>query len=465
MRSVLAVLLLLPALALAQPLAITGVTVIDTTGGAPRPGMTVVIEGERIAALGPSRDTPVPEKARVVHGAGKFLIPGLWDMHVHWQDAPYLPLFIATGVTGMRVMWGQPRHLDWRKQIAAGELIGPRLVIAGSIVDGPKPFWQDSIAAGTVEQGRSAVRQTKAEGYDFVKVYSSVPRPVFFAIADEARKQGIRFAGHVPGGMRVHEAADAGQHSMEHLQGLLLAVSAVEEELRGEFAAVAKLPAGAERAARNRRISERALETYDARRAAQLFEGLKANGTWQVPTFTVLHSNAFLHQLDKAGDSRLRYMPAWVRTLWKPANDFRFRDQSAEDFELGKRFFQRRLEFVGEMHRAGVGILAGSDALNPYCFPGFSLHDELGWLVKAGLSPMAALQTATRNPALYLERGKDFGSVEPGKIADLVLLDADPTRDIGNTRKIAAVIHGGKLFSREALDHMLGEIERMAGTN
>jgi imidazolonepropionase-like amidohydrolase len=308
------------------------------------------------------------------------------------------------------------------------------------------------------------VRQTKAQGYDFVKIYSSVRPAVLQAIADEAKKQGIRFAGHAPNAVRVADASDAGQHSMEHLQGLLLAASAVEEELRTEYAAMRRLPRGPERASLSRAASVRTLDTYDEHKAVRLFDKLKANGTWQVPTFTVLHSTAFLHELDKAGDPRLRYMPAWIRELWNPANDFRFRNQTAEDFELDKRFFQRRLRLVGDMHRAGVGFLAGSDALNPYCFPGFSLHDELEWLVKAGLSPAAALQAATRNPAVYLQREKDLGTIEVGKLADLVLLDADPLADIRGTRRIAAVVHRGRLLDRTALDRMLAEAERLAGS-
>ena len=463
MRCVLAVLLLLPALAPAQPLAIAGVTVIDTAGGASRPGMTVVIEGERIVALGPASETPLPENARMVQGARKFLIPGLWDMHVHWRDEAYLPLFIANGVTGIRMMWGQPPHLEWRRRIESGALVGPRMVLAGAIVDGPRPTWRGSIAAATPEQGRAAVRETKAEGYDFVKIYSSVPPAVLHAIADEANKQGMRFAGHAPNRVRIAEASDAGQHSMEHLQGLLLATSAVEEQLRSELAAIRGMPRGPERAAPSRAAGARMLETYDEHKAARLFAKLKANGTWQVPTFTVLHSIAFLHELDRAGDPRLRYMPASIRESWKPANDFRFRNQTAEDFELDQRFFQRRLRLVGDMHRAGVGLLAGSDALNPYCFPGFSLHDELEWLVKAGLSPMAALQAATRNPAVYLEQEKDLGTIEAGKLADLVLLDADPLADIRNTRRIAAVVYRGRLLDRAALDRMLADAERLAG--
>jgi len=455
----LAVLWLLSAAALAQPIAITGVTVIDATGADPRPGMTVLIAGERISAVGKAGEVAVPEKARVLDGAGKFLIPGLWDMHVHWNDAPYLPLFTANGITGVRLMWGQTRHLEWRREIAAGHLTGPRLLIAGTIVDGPKPYWPGSIAASTAEDGREAVRQTALAGYDFVKVYNSLPREVYFAIADEAKKRNIPFAGHVPNAVGVAEASDAGQKSVEHLTGMLLAVSSQEAEVRAEFRAAARMPSGAEREAAQRRTAQRMLATYDADRAAALYAKLKANGTWQVPTFTVLRLDGSPQEL--AGDARLKFVPPWVRTMW--LNDRRFSAQvSPETLAHQRNVFQRRLELVGQMHRAGVGILAGSDALNPYCFPGFGLHDELEWLVKAGLSPMSALQAATRNPAQYLGRLPDAGTVEAGKLADLVLLDADPLQDIRNTRAIAAVVANGKLHSREALARMLADVEQMA---
>jgi imidazolonepropionase-like amidohydrolase len=247
------------------------------------------------------------------------------------------------------------------------------------------------------------------------------------------------------------EASIAGMKSIEHLTGLLLAVSGVESELRRELAATPKPPPG---------IGRRVLETYDARKAASLYATLRASGTWQVPTFTLLHAEAHGREAAQASEARMRYMPASVRALWASA-----RQPPRAQIANQRRFFDRRLQLVGEMHRAGVGILAGSDTLNPYCFPGFSLHDELEWLVKAGLHPMAALQTATWNAARFLGRQADFGTVEPGKIADLVLLDADPTLDIRNTRRIAAVVAAGRLYSRSDLDAMLEAIEVLAASN
>jgi imidazolonepropionase-like amidohydrolase len=455
-RKALAALILAPALAFAQPLAITGVTLIDGTNALPQPGMTVLVDGERIAALGQTAAMTLPADAQIVDGTGKFLIPGLWDMHVHWEDADFLPLFTANGVTGVRMMWGQPHHLEWRKNG-----VGPRLALAGTIVDGPRPYWKGSIAVTTAEDARAAVQKTRADGFDFVKIYNGIPRAAFFALAAEARKEGIPFAGHLPGAIRAAEASAAGMKSMEHLQGLLLAVSGDEEGVRREQAALFKRPRTPERDAAIRATAIRAIETYDAARAAALWQALKANGTWQVPTLTVLRYEAFANDPAHAADPRLRYVSAYVRNMWASAQAGRIKDVPPEAFAFQARFFKRRLALVGEMHRAGVGILAGSDVLNPYCYPGFGLHDELALLVEAGLSPMAALQAATRDAAAFLQRN-DFGTVEAGKLADLVLLDADPLQDIRNTRRIAAVVAGGKLHARAALERMLADAEARA---
>ena len=314
-RYAIATLLLLPWLALAQSVAITGVTVIDATGAAPRPDMTVLISGNRISALGKTGEIGVPA-SRVVDAKGKFLIPALWDMHVHWNDAAYLPLFIANGVTGIRIMWGLPPHLEQRKRIAEGSLLGPRMVIAGPLIDGPRPYWRESVAAATPEQGRQAVRRTRAEGYDFVKVYDSLPRAVFFAVADEARKLSLPLSGHTPAAVGVAAASDAGQKTIEHLTGMLVGVSSVEQVLRQEFAAASRLQPAAETAAMLRSLGARMLDTYDAGKARALYAKLKANGTWQVPTFTVLRFNSFAREPQHAADARLRYLPLWVREMW-----------------------------------------------------------------------------------------------------------------------------------------------------
>jgi imidazolonepropionase-like amidohydrolase len=442
------------------PLAITNVAVIDTTGGPSLPDGTVLITGDRISAVGKSDTLAVPRDAMVIDGTGKFLIPGLWDMHVHWLDKPSLPLFTANGVTGIRVMWGAAPHLEWRKEVADGSLLGPRLVVAGNVLDGPRPLHKGSTAVKTPQDGRRAVRETRNAGYDFVKVYNTLSKDAYFAIVDESKTLGLPFAGHVP----IHtvsaaEASDAGQKSMEHLYGILLCCSSQEDKLRKQLEVTIGDGTQAPDRALWRRTIEQTLETYDESKAAALFARFKSNGTWQVPTFTVSRSEAYRDDPTFTNDPRVKYLPPavkerWDKTLGEP------RDKAA--LALRKKRLEHEFKLVLAMHRAGVPILAGTDVDNLCCFPGFSLHDELALLVEAGLSPMDALQTATRNPAKYLGRERDLGTVETGKLADLVLLDADPLKDVTNTRKIAAVVVGGKLLPKESLQKVLADAEAAA---
>jgi imidazolonepropionase-like amidohydrolase len=458
-----ALLLTLLAAASASPksLVLRHVNIVDVNAGTVRRDMTVEIAGNRIAAISPGA-ADVPPDANVVDASGKYVIPGLWDMHVHWYDKRYLPLFIANGVTGMRQMWGMPEHHQWRIDINTGSLVGPREVIASAIIDGPKPIWPNSVAVKDAAEGRAAVIREKEKGADFIKVYSLLPRDAFMGIVAEAKEQHISFAGHVPNSVRASEASDAGMKSMEHLSGVLLECSTHEDAIRQALEdASAENTAAVMRAGRAH--ARELLETWDDARAAALFAHFLKNGTWQCPTLTVNRAFAYLDDPNLAGDPRLRYMPEAIRQSWDPKNDFRSREVTPEDYATRKATFARQLQIVGAMRRAGVDILAGTDVLNPYCFPGFSLHDELALLVQAGLPPLDALRAATTNPARFLGTS-EFGGVEEGRIADLVVLDANPLEDIHNTRRINAVIFDGKYYPRRALDRMLRDVEALAAT-
>src|SRR5215471_18395992 len=441
-------------------LTLTHVTVIDTTGGPAKSDMTVVIAGNRIIE--------VPKSAEVVNANGKFLIPGLWDMHVHWYEKDYLPLFIANGVTGTRQMYGVPVFQQWRKEIETGQLLGPHILIPSPIVDGPKPVWPGSIAVANASEARQAVIQVKRSGADFVKVYSLLPRDAYFAIADESKKQAIPFEGHVPDSVTLEEASNAGQLTVEHLTGVLAACSTREAELlksaqeSGAAIDAGQLPNARFSGPEYRARQKLALETYSPQKAEAVFAELKKNHTWQCPTLTVLRSTAYSDNPSFANDPRLKYLPRDIVSSWNPKADPFLKKKTAEDWAVSKKVFSKDLELVGAMEQAGVEILAGTDTLNPYCLPGFSLHDELGLLVQSGLTSMQALQAATLNPARFMGRENDLGTVATGKIADLVLLDANPLEDIANTKKISAVVFGGKFFSRAALDEMLTKIEALA---
>jgi len=435
-------------------LVIHDVTVIDATGSPAQPHRTVIVWDGKISAVGTSAGATGAKLAGVhVNGSGKFLIPGLWDMHVHMVFGEWfprgkeitLPLFIANGITGVRDMGGDLDVLQqWRKEITAGTLLGPRMVISGPMLDGPQPRFPSSIAIKTPEDGRRAVDDLKRRGADFIKLQSLIPRDAVFAIADEARKQGITFVGHVPDAVRASEASNAGQKSFEHLIGIFEGSSPLEDEF-----------------IKGAKTESKFLSTYDPARAAALFALLAKNQTWQCPTLVWERGGNLIDERDLAHDPRAKYVPAyWKDVTWKRFTDQVMHDFNTDDLPTRKRFVEKELEVVGAMHRAGIPFLAGTDTPpGVYIFPGFSLHEELQRFVAAGFTPMEALQTATLNPAKFLGMQDRLGTIEEGKLADMVLLDANPLEDIRNTQKIAAVIVNGRYLSRADLDKMLAGVE------
>lgn len=447
--------------------AFTNVTVIDATGAPPQPKMTVVVADGRITGIGKAGQLKVPEGVSAIDATGRFLIPGLWDMHVHiWDKDMLFPVYVANGITGVRDMGGvlEP-WVKWRAQIAAGELQGPRPVIGGKIIDGFKPFFYFFVEANSVEQGRAAVRSLKEKGADFIKVYDRLPTEIYFAIVDEARRHKLSFAGHVPAGVKASEASRAGQKSIEHLTGIALEASTDETKLRAE--AIKALSEARQDGLKSEEVRARIrrayqlsrnapLETYSEEKAKRLFTLLRRNRTWQVPTL-VVREDFGDEATRRTIASHLKYFPPYVRGMILPEGE-----ATDEERVKNRRHFQKEIEIVRAMHRAGVRFMAGADAPNPYSVPGFGLHDELALLVEAGFTPLEALQTATRNPAEFLGQLDSHGTIERGKIADLVLLEADPLADINNTRKIAAVVLGGKLLSKLQLKEMLDGLEARA---
>lgn len=437
----------------AQTLAIQHVSVIDATGKPAQPDMTVVVERNRIAAVTQSKKAKIPKKTQIIDGYGKFLIPGLWDMHAHGAETPWTyGLYLANGVVGVRDMWGPEDANAWREKHATDEKPAPNIYFASPIIDGPRPLFPSMISVGTEAQGREVVDRYKDHGADFIKVYDNLPRGVYFAIADEAHKRGIPFAGHVPYSVTAAEASDAGQKSMEHLMGVELACSNEERALMAEIRGYLDLI----------RKAGRALKSYDDVKAQPLFARFVKNGTWQCPTLTVLRVDAFFNDSQFTNDDRLKYIPKSSRSRWDPNTNSNYKNATPEDWAAFRAKFREDLKLVGRMHRAGVGIIAGSDDMNPYSFPGFSLQDELALLVEAGLSPMEAIQASTKEAARFMGQLDRRGTIEPGKIADLVLLDHDPLADIHNSRSIRAVVLGGKLIPRVALDSMLTDAEAAA---
>jgi imidazolonepropionase-like amidohydrolase len=407
------------------PLAIVDVGVIDGTGAPRQPHRTVLVRDGRIQAVKPA-GAPVPKGYRRIDGRGMTLIPGLWDMHVHslWDpSAPkvFLPRFVAYGVTSVRDMGGN--EAGWRAGrdfMADSPDWAPRLYAAGMILDGPRPVQAEvSIAVADAAEARAAVDQLADEGADFIKVYTLLPREAFLAAADEARKRGLRIVGHLPASVSVDEAIAAGMSDIEHMV--------------------------AETGGYCPRDNEAA--------CGPIFVRLAAARIAQTPTLRVRQVRATLADpLGWASDPDLALMPAVVRRDWLA--ELAGRDPAK--VELNAR---RKADFAHEdwmatgLIRAGAPILVGTDSGTSFVYPGRSLHEELMLLCQAGLTPLQAIAAATGQAADFM--GANSGYVLPGRDADLVLLAADPSREIANTRRIVAVVRLGVLHDRAELDKVL----------
>src|SRR5712664_3452522 len=438
------------------PLVMNHVTVVDVRSGTLHPEQTVIIEGDHIAFAGPNKSAKDSRRAHVVNGRNLFLIPGLWDMHVHlvfgdwFPDAQEisLPLLVANGVTGVRDMGSELGIVQgWRNEIEAGRLIGPRIRTSGPMLDGPKPRFPSSIAIATPEDGRRAVADLKRRGADFIKLQSLIPREGVFAIAEESKKQEITFEGHVPDSVRASEMSEAGMKSFEHLIGIFEGSSPAEDDfLKGN------------------KTEGRFLTTHDSARAASLAAILAKNETWQCPTLVWERGGNLIDVSDFSKEARVKYVPAsWRTKTWKRFTDEITRGYGTDDLATRRKFIEKELEVVRMLHKAGVPFLAGTDTpAGVHIFPGFSLHEELQCFVAAGFTPLEALQTATLNPARFLGMEDQLGTVEKGKLADLVLLSANPLEDIANTQKVAGVVSNGHCFSRADLDKMLTRVEASA---
>jgi imidazolonepropionase-like amidohydrolase len=436
---------------------ITDVNIVDVRTGEIRADQVVVIEKNRIIAAGPRKNTRYPRNAPIIiNGRGSYLIPGLWDMHVHLAFGDWfplaqeisLPLFVANGVTGVRDMGSDLETIHtWRNEIEGGRLLGPRIFSSGPMLDGPKPRFPSSLAISTPEDGRRAVNDLKRSGADFIKLQSLIPRDAVFAIAEEARKQQIPFEGHVPDSVRASEMSNAGMHSFEHLIGIFEGSSPLEDEF---------LKGG--------KTESKFLASYDPTRAAALAALLAKNQTWQCPTLVWERGGNLIDVTDFSKDARTKYVPAyWKAQTWKKFTEQVETEFNTDSLETRKKFIEKELEVVQMLHKAGVPFLAGTDTPpGVYVFPGFSLHEELQRFVAAGFTPLEALQTATLNPASFFQMEDQLGAIEKGKLADLVLLDANPLEDIRNTQKINGVIVHGRFFNETDLQKILQRVEESA---
>lgn len=454
-------------------LAITSVAVVDVVEGSIRPDQDVLIDGNRIAAVHGSGAVAVPPEAMVIDGRGKYLIPGLWDMHVHgvndeppvsWdfydpdageteQRKTYMPLKVAFGITGVRELSGGEWTLKLRDDLEAGELLGPHLVAGSPLLDGPNPIFPETshVAIGSPEGAREAVRSLHAQGYDFLKTYEFLSPESYRAIHEAAKGLGMEVSGEIPISVSLWEAVELGHRTVEHLTGVELACSSREAELRAEYrTGVAEI--AADSTATNQvplwnRTEWEPVASVDPEKCARLYAHLVENDVWVVPTLAIQRSISYPDLPEVRDNPRYKY-------LHKSDTDVA---GLIEEFDPERRLrptYDHRFDSISDLHEAGVGILAGSDLPG-----GFPLHQELEIFVEAGLTPAEALRTATVNPARYLGRESESGAIAPGRIADLVLLTGNPLEDISLTQAIEAVVLHGRYLDRAMLDRFLAQAE------
>jgi imidazolonepropionase-like amidohydrolase len=425
-----------------RTIAFVDVNVLPLDGERVVGGQTVLVRAGTIVAFGPSSSVAVPARAQVVEGRGKYLMPGLADMHAHLIREEDLLLYVARGVTTVRNMWGAPVHLAWRERIARGGLVGPTIVTAGPIVDGENPTHDGSLVVRNAQEAQEAVALHQRAGYDFVKIYSDLPLPAFEALVAAARSAGLPVAGHVPRPVGMARAALGGQRSIEHLSAFSEAIQKDDSPVLGKF----------DRASRARK-----LDFIDEGRIAPLVDQIRASGAWVCPTrvvWSVNDSPAAMKQ--RLARPEMKYVGRFDVAIWESELD-RSAEQVAADAR-GNAFGDRILE---ALHRGHANLLVGTDTANPFVVPGYSVHEELALFVRAGLTPYEALSAATRRAAEFLGQN-DVGTIAVGKRADLLLLEGNPLVDVRETERIAGVMARGRWLGKPDLAALLATVEDFA---
>jgi imidazolonepropionase-like amidohydrolase len=440
--------------------AVTDVSVVPMTRDTVLPGFTVLVRDGRIATLGPSRSLKLPARTRRVNGQGKFLIPGLADMHTHLFSDDAVPdsvapdelgVMLANGVTAIRLMIGTPEHLRLRQEITAGRTLGPQLWVASPQFAGKQ--FDNGIAITTPEQARAAVRQVKADGYDFVKLTLFISRPVYDAVVDEARQAGIRVIGHVEQDVGVARAIEAGQQ-IEHLDNYFESALADTAPMRESVTQYGVF----------KPENWLSLDYIDDRKVGALAGLTARNRIWSSPTLNVFNQAFAIGMTDAEirGRPDWNMMPAEWREPYLKARTKYW--ANAADERRRRRYVEVRNRLVKAIADSGGKILAGSDSPEWFHVYGWALHRELASYVGAGLTPYQALETATRNPAEFLGALDEWGTIEPGKRADLVLLNGNPLDDITATQRIEGVMLGGRWLPKAELAAMIRRAsERMGG--
>lgn len=437
---------------------VSNINVIDVENGEILEGLSIGIKGNRIAKIFMSSENTTWLAEKTIDGSGKYILPGLWDMHVHLFDNGKpnfwkLQMMLTHGVTGVREMFIKPNQMmdyiqPWRDSINNNLLVAPRIGAAGTLVDGP-PAIQSSLTVSNLEEARAFVKEIKSAGVDFVKVYDNLSKTAYDALNKAAQEEGLYIAGHVPSSISLVYASETGMRTIEHLTGLHLSCSHKEDSLRAHYMEEKR---GFMRSDMD--LNQFLLESYDNQKSDYLISALAKNKTWMVPTL-VLKKNWLAGESlsEMEMEPEISYIPNHEYRDWQELRDYKTWVPIDYQKSTMALYTQEKL-LLKKMHEKGVPILAGTDVGVPYVYPGLSLLKELQEMTEAGLTNIDAIRTATINPAIFLETSDSLGTVEEGKLADLLILNSNPLIDITNLKKQYATIFNGKYLSREELDEM-----------
>ncbi len=421
---------------------------------------SLLIKNGVIIEIGEYEAFQVPKNAHIINGKGKYAIPGLWDMHAHVNSnlGPHFsfPLYISNGVTHIRDMGGHAEFSlkkKWREQIEANTLLGPRLEGIGST------FVSKLVSD---EHTKAIISTFSGETNDFIKTYNGILPKYYFQLLEEAEKKSITILGHRPRAVSAIEASLAGHKSFEHARLFLFECYSGSEELRAKYLARYNGESNAGESLDNTTSLRDMIDNHSDSMFEDLVNEMVKNNTWFCPTHLTRKMDAYADNEVYLNDPRLKYINAiekrnWIRDTRGMVN----MDPTPEGRKTYMDFYEKGLELTGKAHKAGVKILVGTDANDTFCFPGFSIHDELLELVKAGLKPSEALKSATILPASYFNLSHNYGTLEIGKVADIILLEKNPLLNIANTKKIDMIIDRGHVYSRLDLDGILTSVESM----
>jgi imidazolonepropionase-like amidohydrolase len=407
-------------------LVVTNVNLIDGTGKPVQNGVDIVMENGRITAIGKQPALKIPKGAMVIDGEGRFALPGLWDMHAHFEQVEWGPVYLAAGVTTVRDVGNEFEFMTAvRDGIKAGRGLGPRILLAG-IVDGDSPSALGVIRANTPDEARAVVKRYYDAGFNQIKTYSSIKPDILKVICDEAHKLGLTVTGHVPQGMTTFQAIEAGMDQINHIQ--YVPQTLLPKDYKAERGVVPKID-------------------FESAEAKQAIEFFKRHNTVFDPTLVV-----FDWLFHPANEPFANFEPGAAklpRELYAPVNNTGLPPERAQ---FGRDSMKLFLEIVGFLHKNNLTVVAGTDQV----VPGHSLRREIELYVKAGFTPMEAIQAATIVPARVMKMDKDSGTVEPNKYADLILIDGNPLENISNIRNTKYVITNGKIYDCATLWQSVG---------